>query len=268
MSENNYMPYISSNNLPQFDGTSNVSQFIKNFNAKVNLITDDASVRARLLKDSLKGDAWERYLLYQNELKTCEQVESWLNNQFAQVGRRLINIAKLQRTNQSPGESVASFTTRILSAWQNVFGATWSITDEKAQQILLGIFYNNLNVDIVRRLPTDFEPANLDEMITKARQIEADLDEGNSPSFTGTSRAINIASQVALPTKTAATTSTPPGPDRNVRRFAMRRDTYQTHSRDRRTQINNKQCICSGQHNINYRTCPKNLDALAITGPP
>lgn len=165
---------VQHDTLPCYDGTGVVKHFLANFMARIKLVTEDEEQQLKYLKCSLKGPVWDKFILYQSELGTIAHLQEWLNKQYGDTVRRHVAMGKILAMKQKPDEGVSHFTTRLLASWQDLHGTDWKINDPKAQSIFLGILFSNIKPQLLKNIPSDFEPDTVEDFLTKMRRIESE----------------------------------------------------------------------------------------------
>lgn len=164
--------------LPTFDGTGCVTQFLKNFLARVELFTDQDTLQCRYLKNALKNEAWNNYVLQADKLITLGDVLRWLRTEYKSSTNYRKSVHKMIFTMyQESDELVSAFATRILASWRDLFGNGWKHDSRKAQRILIPIIINNMHSSISAKFAHDFDPETVTELLDKARAIEESLIE-------------------------------------------------------------------------------------------
>lgn len=201
-------------------------------------------MQLKYLKCSLKGPVWDKFMLYQSELQTTSQLCDWLIKQYGDTMRRHVALGKILAMTQKQSEGVSSFTTRLLTSWQDLHGTDWKISDAKAQTIFLGILFTNLKPQLLKKIPFDFEPENVEDFLSTMRRIESesvneskDSPISSKPPFASPTNVQNPGSNFV----SRARYQRPMGRSQPYNMPPSRRD-----------------CTCFNVHSNNYLSCPLN----------
>jgi len=232
-----------------YDGTGGVKHFLSNFMARISLITDDDTLQLKYLKCSLKGPVWDKFILYQNELQTTALLSEWLNKQYGDTMRRHVAMGKILALKQKENEDISSFTTRLLTRWQDLHGNDWKICDVKAQSILLGILFSNIKPHLLKSIPSDFEPETVEEFLSKMRRIESET--------------VNVSKEVKIQDSPHSSKQpfTRPAYVHNAGPNFVSRTRYQRpvgRSQPYNLPLSRRDCTCFEVHSNNYLSCPLN----------
>ena len=174
--------------LPTFDGLADVRAFVREFFARIKLQTNDKQIQLSLLKQCLRGEVWSAYVLQQDSLNSIEDVKEWLLDRFGQKERAIATQSKMFQLAQGNFETLDSYATRILTAWQDLHGDNWPASDENAQMIILSIIYGNMRPSLKALIPDDFVTDNVDVFLSRMRlrdrealnrQVESPMVIGN-----------------------------------------------------------------------------------------
>jgi hypothetical protein len=162
--------------LPKFNGDGCVISFLKHFQARVDVYTNDETLQCRYIKNALSGKAWDAYVLKADRLLTLKDVKDWLESEY----KNTMNYRKavhriLYSTFQEANERINTFVTSVLTSWRDVYGERWNYEDENAQYILIPVIVNNMNSNISSKLPHDFDPESVSKLLEKAKAIEESI---------------------------------------------------------------------------------------------
>lgn len=83
------------------------------------------------------------FSLYLRELQTSALLSEWLNRQYGDTMRRHVAMGEILAMKQKHEEGVSSFTTCLLTSWQDSHGTHWKVSDTKAEAIFSRILFTN-----------------------------------------------------------------------------------------------------------------------------
>ena len=162
-----------SDSIPNFNGTANITEYIRHFEAKIKILKYSEVQSFKLLASKLTEVAFERFILNQDSITTYEQLKTFLLNAYAIKRKKFHTLNALFSLKQREDEHIESFFLRVTFALNDTNTADFNSNTESGKIFLFGYISQNMKYSLKSKLPNNFDPIDLDDMMISLKELDS-----------------------------------------------------------------------------------------------
>lgn len=170
MGKNN-SPNIT-DSIEYFNGNANIVEYLRHFESKIKIVKYSEVQAYKLLASKLTGLALDRFILEQEKIISYEQLKAFLLKTYNRKRKKIAVYSSLFSQQQYDDESIESFYLRLTFQLNDANIPEFNSHSENGKVYLMGYILQNMKASLKRRVPSDFDPQDLDEMIAELRELE------------------------------------------------------------------------------------------------
>lgn len=159
--------------IPNFDGTTDVNVFIRILESKIKIQKLDQPQSYKVLANKITGSAFDNFMLNQDDLNTYSKLKDFLIKTYDRKRKKLFVLSSLFADRQDENENIEQYYLRLTFKLNDAKIENFNSNTESGKIYLFGYIAQTMKNKLKNRLPSTFDPKDLDELMSELRNLDS-----------------------------------------------------------------------------------------------